>query len=301
MYYLKRLSEVYDSSEYIPFDDSSKIVLMSDCHRGDGSKADSFMKNRHLYIAAMSYYFDENYTYIELGDGDELWENKRLSEIMSQYSDVFLLLSKFITKDRAYFIYGNHDMCKKKQGFKESRYYRRFEYNKKQHDPLFDNVKVVEGLVLRHITTGSRIFLLHGHQVDYMNDRMWKISRFLVRYFWRPLELLGIYDPISPAKNYKRKASVENKLIEWVKREKQMLIAGHTHRSMFPEVGEPPYFNDGSCVHLNGITGIEIDRGNITLVKWSIKTKDDGTLLLGRDILAGPAKLADYFDGINNM
>jgi len=32
----------------------------------------------------------------------------------------------------------------------------------------------------------------------------------------------------------------------------------------------PCYFNDGSCVHPDGITGIEIDQGRIRLVKWEL-------------------------------
>lgn len=32
----------------------------------------------------------------------------------------------------------------------------------------------------------------------------------------------------------------------------------------------PCYFNDGCCVHTNGITGIEIDQGEIRLVKWEV-------------------------------
>ena len=59
-----------------------------------------------------------------------------------------------------------------------------------------------------------------------------------------------------------------------------MLIAGHTQRPIFPEVGEPLYFNDGCCVHPSGITGIEIANGNIIFVTWNVKTKSDGTYLL---------------------
>jgi UDP-2,3-diacylglucosamine pyrophosphatase LpxH len=32
----------------------------------------------------------------------------------------------------------------------------------------------------------------------------------------------------------------------------------------------PCYFNDGCCVHTNGMTGIELDQGEIRLVKWEI-------------------------------
>jgi hypothetical protein len=31
---LKRLSRVYESAERVSFDDSSRIIIMSDCHRG---------------------------------------------------------------------------------------------------------------------------------------------------------------------------------------------------------------------------------------------------------------------------
>ena len=78
-----------------------------------------------------------------------------------------------------------------------------------------------------------------------------------------------------------------------------MIITGHTHRPMFPDVGEVPYFNDGSCVHPRCITAIEIERGYITLVKWGIETKKDGTLFIGRDIIAGPRLIKEYFEFYN--
>lgn len=295
MYQARRLSRIFDTAERISFDDSSRIVLMSDCHRGDGSWADSFSKNQNLYYAALNYYFDMNYTYIELGDGDELWESNELSEIMNQHSDVFFLLSKFIKQSRIYFIFGDHDIVKRNKGFARNSEYRFMDEKEKVNISLFENIKFHEGLVLKHTDTGKDIFLVHGHQVSIMNDRFWWLSRFLVRHLWRPLELLGVNDPTSTAKNYRKKASVEAKLIDWVIREKHMLIAGHTHRPTFPEVGNWPYFNDGSCIHPYGITSIEIADGNITLAEWSIKTKKDGTLFVDRGIIEGPQKLINYF------
>ncbi|MCX7922058.1 MAG: metallophosphoesterase family protein [Clostridia bacterium] len=295
MYEFKRLSQVFKSAEQIPFDDFSRIILMSDCHRGDGSWADDFSKNQNIYFAALTHYYNENYTYIELGDGDELWENTKLSDIMREHSNAFWLINKFIRENRFYSLYGNHDIVKRNKGFSKSKDYRNFDEREKEYLSSFGDVKFHEGLVLRHTDNGSKIFLVHGHQVDYLNDRLWRLSRFLVRYVWRTLELLGVNDPTSAAKNYNKKDAVEKKLAAWATRESQMLIAGHTHRPMFPEVGEALYFNGGSCVHPRCITGIEIADGNITLVKWSVKTKDDGTLVVGRDVLAGPRKLKDYF------
>ena len=66
---------------------------------------------------------------------------------------------------------------------------------------------------------------------------------------------------------------------------KQMLIPGHTHRSVYPVPGKTPYFNTDSCVHPRCIVGIEINNGSITLVKWYVNVKqanDDGTLFIDK-------------------
>jgi len=293
---LKHISKVFETAEQITFDDSSRIVLMSDCHRGDGSWADDFSRNQNLYFAALTHYYKEKYTYIEIGDGDELWENSRFSDIKQMHSDVFWLLSKFYNEGRLYLIFGNHDMVKKDKRFVKKNLYQYYNEPKRRYNPLFINIKFHEGLVLRHKTTGDKIFLIHGHQVDCLNYRLWKLARFLVRYLWRPLTTFGVNDPTRAAKNYDKKEAVEKILTKWVTREKHMLIAGHTHRPMFPEVGEPTYFNDGSCVHPRCITAIEISEGQILLVKWNVKTKNDGTLFIGREVLAGPRRLKEYFE-----
>ena len=51
-----------------------------------------------------------------------------------------------------------------------------------------------EGLVLRHAKTGSKVFLVHGHQVDCLNDTLWWFSRFIVRNFCKLLQLGGAKD-----------------------------------------------------------------------------------------------------------
>ena len=47
---LNRLTEVFELSEKLPFDDSSKFILFSDCHRGDNSWADDFAQNQTLFF-----------------------------------------------------------------------------------------------------------------------------------------------------------------------------------------------------------------------------------------------------------
>lgn len=296
---LKRISQVFKTAEEIPFDDSSKIVLMSDCHRGNGGLSDAFSKNQNLYSVALSNYYNQNFTYIELGDGDDLWKYNNFSEIKQEYSNVFWYLSRFYNEGRLHLIFGNHDIVKKNSKFVKNNLHEFYDEQDKKTAPLFKDIKVHEGLILRYTVTDDKIFLIHGHQGQYINDRRWWIGRFLCRTLWEPLSSLGINDPTSAAKNYHQKVAVEKKLTEWVQKKKYMLIAGHTHRPMFAEIGNPPYFNAGSSVHPRCITAIEITEGNITLVKWNIKTKEDGTLFIGKEVLAGPRKLTNYFNTLS--
>ncbi|MDF2589076.1 MAG: hypothetical protein K0S41_2917 [Anaerocolumna sp.] len=291
----KRLTNIFQSSEKLTFNNESKIVLISDCHRGDGSWGDNFSSNQQLYFAAMTDYYRKNFTYIELGDGDELWENRKLDIVKIIHSDAFWIMSKFYKKGRLYMLYGNHDMVKKNSSYVKNKLSTYYDEATKKYVSLFPKMRIHEGLVLVYKETGHKIFLTHGHQADFLNYDLWKLARFMVRYLWRPLELLGLHDPTSAAKNNQKKLTVEKKLIDWSIKNKQMLIAGHTHKPVFPDLGEPLYFNDGSCVHPRCITAIEIENGAISLVKWTLKTKKDGTLYVGKEVLEGPVKLHEFF------
>ncbi|MDD3172835.1 MAG: metallophosphoesterase family protein [Herbinix sp.] len=291
----KRLSRVLATSKTITFDENSRIVIMSDCHRGNGSWGDNFSNNQNLFFAALYYYYDNGYTYIELGDGDELWENRAIEDIIYTHSDVFWLMSLFYKDYRFYMTFGNHDIVKKDAKYTQTKCNAFYCDSTNAHMALFPDIEITEGLILRYRNTKYQLLLTHGHQGDFLNDNLWRLARFLVRYLWKPLELLGIKDPTSAAKNNGKKNSIEKKLIDWSKQNNQILICGHTHRPVFPQVGESLYFNDGSCVHPRCITAIEIRNGTISLVKWATMTKPDRTLFVGREVLEGPVRLIDYF------
>ena len=295
------LSRVFVSSKVLPFDENSRIIIMSDCHRGNGSWGDNYSGNQNLFFAALYYYYENGYTYIELGDGDELWENRRIEDIISAHSDAFWLMSLLYSDGRLFMIYGNHDIIKKDSRYAQTKCHSFYCDSVNSKIPLFPGIQITEGLLLRYRNTDNHIFLTHGHQGDYLNDPLWKLSRFLVRYLWRPLELIGVKDPTSAAKNNEKKNIVEKNLMEWANRNNQILICGHTHRPVFPKVGESLYFNDGSCVHPRCITGIEIRNGTISLIKWATMTKPDRTLFVGREVLEGPVRLTEYFASTNKV
>jgi len=289
-----RLDRAYKNAKIIPFDNTSKFILFSDCHRGDNSFADEFANNRNIYIHALQHYYNEGYTYCELGDGDELWENRSFNQILRAHKNAYELLQQFYNEDRLEMIWGNHDMV-----YRDPKYVRKhlssyFDHKTNTEIALFPDITYEEAIILKHRDTDQEIFLLHGHQADFMNYNGWRIHRFLVRVLWKPLQVIGISDPTSPAQNYKETIRVERRLKKWIANNKILSIFGHTHRPRFPEPGQLPLFNDGSCVHPRCITGIEIENGMITLIKWQISTIEDGTLKIIRIPLEGPKKLTEF-------
>ena len=192
-------------------------------------------------------------------------------------------------------LWGNHDMVYKDPNYVQKNLSSYFEPIDGKDKELFRGLTYHEALILRHQKSGQELFLCHGHQADWWNYTFWRLSRFMVRVLWKPLQVWGIADPTSPAKNYKELIRIERRIKRWIlKRNLILTIAGHTHRPRFPEPGEIPFFNDGSCVHPRSITGLEIENGAISLIKWQIATTEEGNLRVVRRLLEGPQKLADY-------
>ncbi len=290
----KKLDQAYEKALCLPVDKGSRIVLMSDCHRGIGNWGDNFLPNQNLFFAALQYYNRRNFTYIELGDGDELWENRNLGEIVRIHSNQFRIMGELYRKGRFYMVFGNHDRKKECQKYFKSHCHSYYCETDAEIKSLFPDMQVQEAIRLQEAHSGVELLLVHGHQGDFWNDTLWKLTRFLVRYLWRPLELAGCNDPTSAAKNYQRKEKTEQRLAQWAGKHETLLVAGHTHRPSFSKPGEGYYFNDGSCVHPRGITALELECGAISLVKWSMKVREDNLVYIGRDVLEGPRFLAEY-------
>lgn len=249
-----------------------KIVLMSDCHRGCGTWADSFLSNRPIYTAALKYYAQKDFTYIELGDGDELWGNRKFADIYRAHREVFQIFQLLAKEDRIFLLYGNHDREKEKG------------IHLKKDMPFF--IPFYESLIVERLQ-GPDLYLIHGYQGDFLNDKHWKLTRSLVRYIWKPLELRGIKDPTSAAKNYTKVREIEEAFISFSCENHCILAAGHTHKPTMMHTDCGMYFNSGSCVHPGAITAIEIQEttSKATLVKWSVCSKKDMSLYVCRERL----------------
>jgi UDP-2,3-diacylglucosamine pyrophosphatase LpxH len=289
----------------IPFEgNEDKFVIFSDQHKGARNYADDFMVAEKNYLAALDYYHQQQFHYINLGDSEELWKNGIFS--VRKYNKETFEKEKLFLQNNAFTkVFGNHDL-----------YW--------DNDPLASimlfqlygrQVKVYEGLILKTEVNGEplSIYLTHGHQGDLQSDGNW-FSKWFVSNIWGPLQAYLQINPNTPATNDHLKTQHNQIMYEWSSSKNNLfLITGHTHQPVFRSLthlerlyinledavksgntalvkelekqiekhvrkGEdkftfpgyrPSYFNTGCCCFDDGdITGIEIADGCIRLVKW---------------------------------
>lgn len=260
----KRLTQAYENAKVEYFNDSSKYIIFSDLHRGDGS---------HF---------------------DELWENPRVADIKNAHFYIFEIIKKFNDENRLVMIYGNHNIYMKDMDYVREHFYTSYnEYTEADFEFLMGMIPV-EALVLKHSETSQEILILHGHQGDFLNDQFWVPTMISLKYFWRYLRSFGIRNPASPVKNTFKRHKIERNFKKWIAKNKKMLICGHTHRFKFPREEELPYFNTGSGTYPTIITGIEISHGEIRLVRWKTEPDSKGFLKVNRAILRGPNSIKQF-------
>ncbi|MCS6842975.1 MAG: metallophosphoesterase family protein [Caldilineales bacterium] len=274
----RRLSEAFRAALRVPFDDATPVVVMSDSHRGNGGKLDAFAPNRALFLAALGYYFESGFIYIEAGDGDELWKGWRFADIYRAHTAVFDLFQRFAQAGRLHLLFGNHEALGKG----------RYQTDK-------GGLTAREGVVLEHQRTGARLFVVHGHQVEPHNDSRVHWSRLVVRHVWARLQAAGVASlggrPYPPP--HATQCRISQRIRRWAADHRQMVVCGHTHRPAVARPGAAPYFNAGACMYLGQITGLEIVGGYIQLVRWLGRPWDDDALPR-REPLTPPLPLAAY-------
>ena len=150
----ERMNKAFALSPTLMFDDNSRLVFFSDHHRGTNGRDDTFAANADLFRYALSHYYQKGFTYIEVGDGDELWHNRHFAEIRRTYGKIFDLLFQFERANRLHLIIGNH------------------ESPKGLFDPADkDGIPLEQGLNLQHAVTGQSLFAVHGHQAQKGGDQ----------------------------------------------------------------------------------------------------------------------------------
>jgi UDP-2,3-diacylglucosamine pyrophosphatase LpxH len=217
--------------------ETDRFVLFSDHHKGDASAADDFYKNAALYSTALSYYKNKGYALIVLGDNEELWEN-RYEQILPHYEKIIqqeIEMAPASSQNKKTRIWGNHDKEVSLRRFKNR--CRAWKNN------ILENVQYREGLCL-----GEDIFLIHGHQGRFFEDKAWRLSRWAVQFIWKTIQKLFHIGVDGPAENFKIRDDLELNYYRWAKKNRVLLICGHTHRAIF-----------GSLTHFDHLQ-IELNR-----------------------------------------
>jgi len=290
----QRLSDAYMQGRVLEFDQHSKFVIVSDCHRGDGSASDEYTRNENTFLYAMAYYYKHGFTYIEAGDGDELWEHQKFNVIKNAHYDSFDAIQKFHAEDRFILMYGNHNIYLKDPEYVKSHlYHYENKYTGITRD-FFKDIEPCESLVLKNRNSGQEILVVHGHQGDVPNDQLWFFSMLSLKYFWRFLHATGFRNPASPVKNEHKRHKIERIYNRWIDENRMMLICGHTHRVKYPRPEELPYFNTGCCIYPSSMTAIEIENEHIRIIRWKIRSNSEGILQVTRNTIHGPDPLSKF-------
>lgn len=291
---VQRLTDAYNNARIEYFCSSSKYIFLSDSHRGNGGLSDEFIKNQKTFLHALNYYYRNGFTYVEAGDGDELWEHPHYRHVINAHYEVFDAIKRFHDSGRLIMLYGNHNMYLKDPVYVEKNLYTYYnEFLDTTVDALKD-IKPCEALLLKNRETGQEILTVHGHQGDLPNDQIWRFSMLSMKYFWRRMHALGFKNPASPVTNLGKQHKIEKNFNKWIEKNRMMLICGHTHRFKYPKSGDLPYFNTGGCIYPSSITGIEITGGFIQLIRWRTVSTEDGVLQIKKDVLRGPDPISKF-------
>lgn len=296
----------------IPFQmEAGRYIVFSDQHKGCRDFADDFAPAETNYRKALQHYFDQGFTFINIGDCEELWENTPRTVI--EHNRLPLLEeARFLQEDRYYRVFGNHDL--------EWNYLiQQTQYLK----PIFgDKLKVYEGILLKtsYKDQNYTLLLAHGHQGDKKSDGN-AFSKWVVAAIWTPIQRFLEISINTTADSFELVDRHNVMMYEWSATQKNLVfISGHTHKPVFASLdhidrltrqlekavatnneelakqaaadlekrkleyagkqvvktmAHPSYFNSGCCCFSDGdITGIEISEGFIRLIKW--EASDEG-------------------------
>ncbi len=257
---------------------TDSFIIFSDQHKGNKDWADDFATSETNYVAALNYYQQQCFTFINLGDAEELWKYA-VEEVLPKNKAALFAEAAFQNDNKYYRTFGNHDIIWKNKWDVE-----------RLLKPYFKMpLPVTEGIVLKTIVQNNwlNIFCTHGHQGDKLSDNN-ALSTWLIAHVWTPIQRYLQINVNTPSKDDTLLNKHNKIMYEWSSNKKNLLlITGHTHKPVFAsgkysnhpsnKIKEdniqhhlkPSYYNSGCCCFNDGdITGIEISEGYIRLVKW---------------------------------
>lgn len=285
------------------------VIIFSDHHKGAHNGADDFMLAEKNYLAALDHYNENNFFYVNLGDSEELWENTIFS-VMKHNKASFEKEKLFVDRNAYCKIIGNHDLfwnndpftaqihIKKLYGRElkifegivlrvqlKTKYVDVFCTHGHQGDAQSDGnafskwfVSYIWGPLQSFLeintnspSSNSQLKSLHNKMMyDWVYEQPYCI--LITGHTHQPVfksltHLERLYLALENAREKNDRDAIAQIEAEIPRRRREYDFVNNSFRNM-----NPSYFNTGCCCFDDGtITGIELDKGFIRLIKWSYK------------------------------
>jgi hypothetical protein len=220
------LGRAFETAEEHVLGEDERLVLFSDHHKGVGDSRDVFGPCESAYADALEHYLEEGYSLLVLGDADELWWNHPTA-VLRHHRHILELEAQFYERGRYKRLFGEHDHLWADEGQVRSHL-----------EDLFPGLWVREAIRLRlerPRDADAVLFLVHGHQGKHQVERSSSPSRLFLRYplgaFQRRFENTWT----SPSRDSHLRQLHNTAMFDWARtrKEKIILIAGHTHEPSF--------------------------------------------------------------------
>ncbi|MEJ2351738.1 MAG: hypothetical protein P8Y03_18280 [Anaerolineales bacterium] len=219
----KRLDQARKASP-IRLDSENRYVIFDDHHKGGRTRADPFIQCEATYRAALDHYYDQGFTLIILGDGEELLEES-IERVIEAYPEVLRSEARF-HPEHLMRVYGNHDI-----------HWQVEEIVREYMDPYFPQINYRQEVLFEYVDgdeTSGELFLIHGHQGTIESDILSILARWTLPTYRNIQILTGFGSSTSPSRDACLRSQHDNRLYRWVsKKSKLILICGHTHRPVW--------------------------------------------------------------------
>ncbi|MBX3254188.1 MAG: metallophosphoesterase family protein [Chitinophagaceae bacterium] len=281
-----------------------KFIIFSDLHKGNKKRSDDFAPAESNYLAALDHYYGMGYTLIILGDSEELWKYN-LFTVRKHNQASFLLEKKFVQQKKLIKIFGNHDVFWNNDPFAslqlEAIYGEsvhmyeglvlKYGSQKKldiflthghQGDGQSDGNKFSAWFVAK-IWAPLQSFLELNINTPAFNDIL-KTEHNQFMYEWSSAQQDMIlitghtHQPVFESMTHLERLYKQLLIARQQNDQPAIVILQEEiafRRQEYDHVSDdylhlkPTYFNTGCCCFTDGdITGIEIEAGEIRLIKW---------------------------------
>ena len=299
----ENLDKLLEKSETIPLDNTQKWVIFSDLHVGDGSSTDDFRTNSHLFLTALKdFYNKKDYGLILNGDVEEL-QRFSLKKITTKWPDLYQTFELFSKREKFIKTIGNHDLeleYKEKVPFKEylkesiKLNYKNdsiFVFHGHQASKKFQKHNELIGFTLKYFANPLGI---KNYSVAHSSKKQYNIEKRVYHYssYNKIASIIGhthrpLFESLHKVERLKYKVEQlcrdfslhnqnESKISEAIKLLKKDIKkyykenTDHNFQSYVYNAAfhVPCVFNSGCVIGKRGMTCIEVEDGNISLVHW---------------------------------